>query len=223
MCIRDRSKAIEGLFGTKLTSEAFIATWTTTPWTLPGNKAMSINPNFDYVLIETGFNSSKKSLVVSSKLLEKTLERYEMEKFNSLGQVKGKELEGLKCKHPFFDQESTIISSSHVTEEIGTGFVHTAPAHGLEDYEACRDYDFDNSSLVQADGKFAEEVPYVGGKKISEANQVVIDILKSKNLLMSKNKFRHSFPHCWRHKTPLFFRATPQWLSLIHISEPTRH
>ena len=205
------SEGIESLFGTKLTSEAFIATWTTTPWTLPGNKAMSINPDFDYDLIEIEINSSKKSLVVSSKLLQKTLERYELGKFNSLGQVKGKYLVGLKCKHPFLDQESLIISSSHVTDEIGTGFVHTAPAHGLEDYEACRDYDFDNSSLVQADGKFLEGVPYVGGKKISEANQVVMDTLNSKNLLMSKNKYRHSFPHCWRHKTPLFFRATPQW------------
>ena len=205
------SEGIESLFDTKLTSEAFIATWTTTPWTLPGNKAMSINPDFDYDLIEIEINSSKKSLVVSSKLLQKTLERYELGKFNSLGQVKGKYLVGLKCKHPFLDQESLIISSSHVTDEIGTGFVHTAPAHGLEDYEACRDYDFDNSSLVQADGKFLEGVPYVGGKKISEANQVVMDTLNSKNLLMSKNKYRHSFPHCWRHKTPLFFRATPQW------------
>ena len=205
------SEDIESLFDTKLTSEAFIATWTTTPWTLPGNKAMSINPDFDYDLIEIEINSSKKSLVVSSNLLEKTLERYKLEKFNSLGQVKGKELVGLNCKHPFLAQESLIISSSHVTDEIGTGFVHTAPAHGLEDYEACRDYDFDNSSLVQADGKFLEGVPYVGGKKISEANQVVMDTLNSKNLLMSKNKYRHSFPHCWRHKTPLFFRATPQW------------
>jgi len=205
------SEGIESLFDTKLTSEAFIATWTTTPWTLPGNKAMSINPDFDYDLIEIEINSSKKSLVVSSKLLQKTLERYELGKFNSLGQVKGKYLVGLKCKHPFLDQESLIISSSHVTDEIGTGFVHTAPAHGLEDYEACRDYDFDNSSLVQADGKFLDGVPYVGGKKISEANQVVVDTLNSKNLLMSKNKYRHSFPHCWRHKTPLFFRATPQW------------
>ena len=205
------SEGIESLFDTKLTSEAFIATWTTTPWTLPGNKAMSINPDFDYDLIEIEINSSKKSLVVSSKLLQKTLERYELRKFNSLGQVKGKYLVGLKCKHPFLDQESLIISSSHVTDEIGTGFVHTAPAHGLEDYEACRDYDFDNSSLVQSDGKFLEGVPYVGGKKISEANQVVMDTLNSKNLLMSKNKYRHSFPHCWRHKTPLFFRATPQW------------
>ena len=205
------SEDIESLFDTKLTSEAFIATWTTTPWTLPGNKAMSINPDFDYDLIEIEINSSKKSLVVSSKLLQKTLERYELGKFNSLGQVKGKYLVGLKCKHPFLNQESLIISSSHVTDEIGTGFVHTAPAHGLEDYEACRDYDFDNSSLVQADGKFLEGVPYVGGKKISEANQVVMDTLNSKNLLMSKNKYRHSFPHCWRHKTPLFFRATPQW------------
>ena len=95
---------------------------------------MSINPDFDYDLIEIEINSSKKSLVVSSKLLQKTLERYELVKFNSLGQVKGKYLVGLKCKHPFLDQESLIISSSHVTDEIGTGFVHTAPAHGLEDY-----------------------------------------------------------------------------------------
>ena len=205
------SEALESLFDTKLTSESYIATWTTTPWTLPGNKAMSVNPDFDYDLVEIEIHSSKKSLVVSSKLLEKTLERYEIDKFKSLGQVKGKELEGLKCKHPFLDQESLVISSTHVTDEIGTGFVHTAPAHGLEDYEACRDYDFDNSSLVQADGKFSEDVPFVGGKKITEANQVVMDTLESKNLLMSRNKYRHSFPHCWRHKTPLFFRATPQW------------
>ena len=196
------SEVIESLFGTKLTSEVFIATWTTTPWTLPGNKAMSINPDFDYDLIEIEINSSKKSLVVSSNLLEKTLERYKLEKFNSLGQVKGKELVGLNCKHPFLDQESLIISSSHVTDEIGTGFVHTAPAHGLEDYEACRDYDFDNSSLVQADGKFLEGVPYVGGKKISEANQVVVDTLNSKNLqVLEKDSIGYQCTPCSHHKS----------------------
>ena len=205
------SKLLEKVFNLKINFDCYVASWTTTPWTIPANKAISVNPDLEYELIELEVNKRKLVLVVASSLKEKTLERYEVIKNNSLGKSLGKELEGIVCTHPLLDQESPIILGSHVTDEIGTGLVHTAPAHGLEDYEACKNYNFDSSSLVQADGKFAKDTPFVGGKKLDEANEIVIDELNKMKLLFSKNKFRHSFPHCWRHKTPLFFRATPQW------------
>ena len=205
------AKLLQKVFNIKLSHHSYVATWTTTPWTLPGNKAMSVSSSFDYELIELNSSGQKINVVICSNLLEKTLERYEIKDFTSLGKVNGKDLIGLVCRHPFLDQQSLIIESSHVTDEIGTGFVHTAPAHGLEDYDACKGHDFDTSSLIQADGRFLKGTPFVGEKNIQEANEIVIDVLKSKNLLLSKNKYRHSFPHCWRHKTPLFFRATPQW------------
>ena len=205
------SKLLEKVFNLKINFDCYVASWTTTPWTIPANKAISVNPDLEYELIELEVNKRKLVLVVASSLKEKTLERYEVTNNNSLGKSLGKELEGIVCKHPLLDQESPIILGSHVTDEMGTGLVHTAPAHGLEDYEACKNYNFDSSSLVQADGKFAKDTPFVGGKKLDEANEIVIDELNKMKLLFSKNKFRHSFPHCWRHKTPLFFRATPQW------------
>ena len=104
-----------------------------------------------------------------------------------------------------------MISGDHVTAEMGTGFVHTAPAHGLEDYEACKELEIDLTSPVKADGKFKEDIPYVGGQNIKDANETVIALLEQKGFLLANKKYLHSVSSCWRHKIPLFFRATPQW------------
>ena len=216
------SKAIDFLFPIEsnqlkkvfndITSEnTFIASWTTTPWTIPSNKAICFNSKFKYELIELKSKGKIFNLVICSDLIEDTLERYELENYTKLGSTTGDKLSDLICSHPFLDQKSPLISGDHVTAEMGTGFVHTAPAHGLEDYEACKELEIDLTSPVKADGKFKEDIPYVGGQNIKDANETVIALLEQKGFLLANKKYLHSVSSCWRHKIPLFFRATPQW------------
>ena len=205
------SDQFKNIFGDLKYQECFIASWTTTPWTIPGNKAICFNSKLDYELFELKFKGKIIDVLLCSELVETFFERCEINEYKSLGVVKGDELSGLVSSHPFLKQDSPLVSGEHVTSEMGTGFVHTAPAHGLEDYDACRGMDIDFTSPVRADGTFGEDIEYVGGKNIKEGNEIVIDLLLEKGLLLAQNKYRHSFPNCWRHKTPLFFRATPQW------------
>mgnify|MGYP005691055147 FL=1 len=216
------SKAIDFLFPIEsnqlkevfndITSEnTFIASWTTTPWTIPSNKAICFNSKFKYELVELKSKGKIFNLVICSDLIEDTLERYEIENFVKLGSTTGDKLSDLICSHPFLDQKSPLISGDHVTTEMGTGFVHTAPAHGLEDYEVCKELEIDLTSPVKADGKFNEDIPYVGGQNIKDANETVIALLEQKGFLLANKKYLHSVSTCWRHKIPLFFRATPQW------------
>ncbi|MDA9608833.1 isoleucine--tRNA ligase [SAR86 cluster bacterium] len=205
------SDQFKNIFGDLKYQECFIASWTTTPWTIPGNKAICFNSKLDYELFELKFKGKIIDVLLCSELVETFFERCEIKEYKSLGVVKGDELSGLVSSHPFLKQDSPLVSGEHVTSEMGTGFVHTAPAHGLEDYDACRGMDIDFTSPVRADGTFGEDIEYVGGKNIKEGNEIVIDLLLEKGLLLAQNKYRHSFPNCWRHKTPLFFRATPQW------------
>ena len=205
------SDQFKNIFGDLKYQECFIASWTTTPWTILGNKAICFNSKLDYELFEAKFKGKIIDVLLCSELVEAFFERCEIKEYKSLGVVKGDELSGLISSHPFLKQDAPLVSGEHVTSEMGTGFVHTAPAHGLEDYDACRGMDIDFTSPVRADGTFGEDIEYVGGKNIKEGNEIVIDLLLEKGLLLAQNKFRHSFPNCWRHKTPLFFRATPQW------------
>lgn len=205
------SDQFKNIFGDLKYQECFIASWTTTPWTIPGNKAICFNSKLNYELFEAKFKGKIINVLLCSELVEPFFERCEIKEYKSIGAVKGEKLSGLISSHPFLEQDTPLISGEHVTSEMGTGFVHTAPAHGLEDYDACKGMDIDFTSPVRADGTFGEDIEYVGGKNIKEGNEIVIDLLLEKRLLLAQNKYRHSFPNCWRHKTPLFFRATPQW------------
>ena len=205
------SDQFKNIFGDLKYQECFIASWTTTPWTIPGNKAICFNSKLNYELFEAKFKGKIINVLLCSELVEPFFERCEIKEYKSIGAVKGEKLSGLISSHPFLEQDTPLISGEHVTSEMGTGFVHTAPAHGLEDYDACKGMDIDFTSPVRADGTFGEDIEYVGGKNIKEGNEIVIDLLLEKGLLLAQNKYRHSFPNCWRHKTPLFFRATPQW------------
>lgn len=180
--------------------------WTTTPWTLPANQAVCIHPEFEYSLIST----AQGWLLLASELVDTCLARYQLE-----GQVmatcKGQALEGLPLHHPFADRTVKIICGQHVTLEAGTGLVHTAPAHGLDDYFVGQQYGLPSDSPVKGDGKFREEIPLVGGLFVWKANVVVIDALQADDHLLHVEEIEHSYPHCWRHKTPIIFRATPQW------------
>ncbi len=214
-----KSDQLKDIFKTISSENVFVASWTTTPWTIPSNKAICFNSKFTYELIELKFKGKILNLIICSDLIEATLERYELDKYTKLGKVTGDKLSGLICDHPFLDQKSPLISGDHVTQEMGTGFVHTAPAHGLEDYEACKDLGFDLTSPVKGDGKFRDNISFVGGQTIKEANETVIDLLSEKSLLMANKKYFHSVSTCWRHKIPLFYRATPQWFISMKKSD----
>ena len=162
----------------------------------------------NYALVDVGENH----FLLSEDLLESSLERYGIHDFKKLNKTyKGSELEGIMLGHPFYDKEVPIILGEHVTTEAGTGAVHTAPAHGQDDYIVSLKYNLPVDCPVDGRGVFIESTEGVGGQYIFSANSTIIDLLKSKGTLVKHEPITHSYPHCWRHKTPVIFRATPQW------------
>ncbi|WP_090659526.1 isoleucine--tRNA ligase [Nitrosomonas marina] len=187
--------------------------WTTTPWTLPANQAVCVHPDFDYDLVET----HRGMLILATELKQTCLERYDLEG-KTIGQCKGQALEHLPLQHPFENRRVKIICGKHVTLEAGTGLVHTAPAHGLDDYFVGQQYGLPNESPVEGDGKFIMDKPLVGGLFVWKANDIVIDALQNSHHLLSLKNIEHSYPHCWRHKTPIIFRSTPQWFIGMNLA-----
>ncbi|HKO87688.1 MAG TPA: isoleucine--tRNA ligase [Burkholderiales bacterium] len=183
------------------------AIWTTTPWTLPANQAVSAHPEFEYQLIQT----TKGLLVLATELSAGSLDRYELTERRVLATTVGKKLEGLTLQHPFLDRVVPIVVGEHVTLEAGTGLVHTAPAHGVDDYIVGLGYQLPVDNPVGDDGRFFAKTPLVGGKTVWEANPIIIAELERKGALLKHARLKHSYPHCWRHKTPIIFRATTQW------------
>ncbi len=184
-----------------------VAIWTTTPWTIPANQAVTLHADLDYVLLQ----HEKTVIIIAENLLPKVVEKFDWDKFAVLGTVKGSELENLELQHPLLDKTVPIILGDHVTTDAGTGCVHTAPAHGDDDYRVCNLYNIDPISVVMSNSCFVDDVPYVAGQHVYKANPIVIAALHEKGLLLHQSKLDHSYPHCWRHKQPLIFRATSQW------------
>ncbi|NNM79817.1 MAG: isoleucine--tRNA ligase [Gallionella sp.] len=206
--------ALGQAFGVSLPGDAkvYAVIWTTTPWTLPANQAVSVHPELSYDLVRT----DKGYLVLASELVETCLLRYELAGSNDRGDgtaasCHGNALEHLILQHPFIERSVPIICGEHVTLEAGTGMVHTAPAHGLDDYFVGQQYGLPTDSPVADDGKFVASVPLVGGLFVWKANDVVVTALQESGHLLCLKKIQHSYPHCWRHKTPIIFRSTPQW------------
>jgi isoleucyl-tRNA synthetase len=196
---------------THLRGPAFAVIWTTTPWTLPANEAVSVHPELTYDLIET----EKGALILVRELAEAALKRYELAG-TVVASVTGDKLDQILLKHPFQARDVAIICGKHVTTEAGTGLVHTAPAHGVDDYNVGRQYRLPVNNPVGNDGKFISTVPALStgelaGKSVWEANPLVLAELAVRGRLLFEEKIRHSYPHCWRHKTPLIYRATAQW------------
>nr|MCH9643278.1 isoleucine--tRNA ligase [Gammaproteobacteria bacterium] len=185
--------------------------WTTTPWTLPANQAIAMHPELDYVLVQCKLDGDEVCLVVLKELLDAVMQRYSIENHTVLAESKGASFEHLKCQHPFLDRQVPIILGDHVTTDAGTGNVHTAPAHGADDYTVAQRYQLPVDNPVDSRSCFIDDVPFVGGQHVFKANDIVIETLKEKQALLSVGELQHSYPHCWRHKTPLIFRATPQW------------
>ena len=182
--------------------------WTTTPWTLPANLAVCVNPEFDYAFVQI---EPRHIYLVAEKLVDSLMEKFGIEDYKIIKVVKGRELEEKILAHPFYDRESRIILGEHVTLDAGTGLVHTAPGHGEEDYIVATKYHIPIYSPVDDDGRFLPDVEYFAGMHVFEANPKVIEILKQKDMLVKEEKIVHSYPHCWRCKSPIIFRSTEQW------------
>jgi isoleucyl-tRNA synthetase len=188
-----------------------IVIWTTTPWTLPANQAVALNPELEYALVQAEGAKGHERLLVAEGLLKETMDRWGIERYRVIAYGKGQAFEGLRLQHPFYQREVPVIVGDHVTLDAGTGAVHTAPGHGLEDYMVGLHYDLPVDNPVGGDGRFIEGTPLFEGQHVFTANERVIEVLKAKGVLMSEGRVEHSYPHCWRHKTPIIFRATPQW------------
>ena len=192
----------------KLDKPVSVVIWTTTPWTLPANEAVALNPDLDYALVDLG----DQYFILAEDLLESALGRFGLKAMNKLDKVyKGSDLEGIMLQHPFYDKQVPIILGDHVTTEAGTGAVHTAPAHGQDDYVVGLKYNLPVECPVDGRGVFVESTEGVAGEFIFKANSTIITLLQNKDTLVKHEPITHSYPHCWRHKTPVIFRATPQW------------
>jgi len=183
--------------------------WTTTPWTIPGNQALNMHPDFTYELVQT----ERGSLILAAELRAQALERFGLAG-TVLGACQGAALALVKFRHPFYDRESPVYLGEYVTLDAGTGIVHSAPAYGLEDYDSCKKHGMHNDEIltpVQGDGVFAASLPFFGGMFVWKANPVIIEKLAEVGSLFASAEITHSYMHCWRHKTPIIYRATTQW------------
>jgi len=202
--VSDLTEKYPSLFG----KDIFIAIWTTTPWTIPANLAVALHPDLEYVAVDT---EKYGVLILAEGLLESFLKKVGIEKHTLLERFNARELEGLKARHPIYDRESVIILADYVTLDAGTGCVHTAPGHGQEDYESGLKYNLEIYSPVDARGRFTEDVEFFAGQEVFEANRNVIEKLNELGALLKEETITHSYPHCWRCKKPVIFRATEQW------------
>ncbi|HEX4389386.1 MAG TPA: isoleucine--tRNA ligase [Steroidobacteraceae bacterium] len=200
-----------------------IVIWTTTPWTLPGNQAVALRAEFSYVLAAARRDGEEVRLIVAEELLASCLERYGMSEARTLARAPGGALEGLMLAHPLEPREVPVILGEHVTLDAGTGAVHTAPGHGQEDFAVGQRYGLPVTNPVGNDGRFLPGTPLVAGLRVDEANPVIIAALRERGTLLHEQKLRHSYPHCWRHKTPVIFRATPQWFISMERARLREH
>ena len=207
-------------FGVTIGDDDVVAVpiWTTTPWTLPASVAVTLGPELDYALVEGPARSGQRVLlVIAEALAGGTLARYGVDAMSVLGHAKGSALELVMLRHPFYSREIPIILGDHVSAEEGTGAVHTAPGHGVEDFAVGQKYGlvekYSASELnpVGANGVYLPGTPIFEGQFIWKANDTIIDLLRERGVLLASSKITHSYPHCWRHKTPVAFRTTPQW------------
>ncbi|MFZ5697382.1 MAG: isoleucine--tRNA ligase [Pseudomonadota bacterium] len=191
--------------------EVMVVIWTTTPWTLPANQAVSVHPALDYVLVSGTQNEKRVQIVVAEALKGACLARYGIEDAQVLGHFRGEQLEHLKLQHPFYARQVPMILGEHVTTDAGTGCVHTAPGHGQDDFIVGAKYNLPVDNPVDGNGVFVPGTELFAGQHVNKANEPIIAKLAEMGVLLAHKHIKHSYPHCWRHKTPIIFRATPQW------------
>jgi isoleucyl-tRNA synthetase len=192
--------------------ELNLVIWTTTPWTIPANMAVSLHPELDYVWVSYTRNSGETIVVLLADALhESAMARYGVEDFTIVGRCKGAALENLLLQHPLYSRQVPVILGEHVTTDAGTGAVHTAPAHGQDDFVVGKAYGLEVYNPVAANGTFLPDTELFAGQHVFKANDNVIEALSERGRLLLHKPLEHSYPHCWRHKSPIIFRATPQW------------
>ncbi len=207
--VMDDKGKLKGVVGDL--SKAYFVIWTTTTWTLPGNMAICLNADFEYSVVKV----QDEYYVIASELVENVMKVGQVENYQVVASFKGEELEGIDCKHPFMDRKSVIILGDHVTLEAGTGCVHTAPGHGAEDFEVCQKYKIPVIVPVDDSGYMTKEAGKFSGLFYEKANEPIIEELKAGGYLFASEKIVHQYPHCWRCKEPIIFRATEQWFASI--------
>ena len=194
-----------------------IIIWTTTPWTIPANKALAFNSSIEYVLVQIGNleNFTDKKIVVANNLLDSIIKSCEIKEYKVLETFKGSDFEGTICTHPFknlgYDFDVPMLDARFVTLEQGTGIVHCAPSHGPDDFNLCLKHNIPSKYTVDNSGYYTDEIPYFSKTHVFKADPIVIDKLKEEKKLLKNDKLQHSYPHSWRSKAPLIYRATPQW------------
>ncbi|BDX05693.1 isoleucine--tRNA ligase [Planctobacterium marinum] len=188
-----------------------VVIWTTTPWTLPANQAVCVSPKLEYELVQMEKDGVKQRLLLAADLVKDCMDRFGADSYHALAYCKGAKLENLQLQHPFYDYQVPLILGDHVTTDSGTGCVHTAPGHGVDDFNVGKHYDLKVVNPVGANGVYVEGTDLFAGEHVFKANSHVVDVLTEKGNLLHHHAYEHSYPHCWRHKTPIIFRATPQW------------
>ena len=194
------------------TANTYFIIWTTTTWTLPGNLAIALNPVEDYVLLQA---DNGERYIVASALAEKTMKAGKIEHYEELAHFNGRFFEYMTAQHPFLDRDSLLVVADYVTMDSGTGCVHTAPGFGADDYQTCRRYNMDLIVPVDDRGYQTADAGKFAGMRYDESNKAIFDDLVSTGALFASEEFTHSYPHCWRCKSPIIFRATPQWFCSV--------
>lgn len=193
-----------------------VVIWTTTPWTLPANQAVALSADLEYSLVQLDVGGGDECILLATDMVEDVCKRYGVEGQTILGTCKGKELENLALQHPFIERQVPVVMGDHVTTDAGTGAVHIAPDHGLDDFNVGLKYGIKTLNYVGADGSYAEGTPLVSGQHVYKVEPLILATLESNGALLKQDKLFHSYPHCWRTKTPLIYRATPQWFISMH-------
>jgi len=200
-------------FGTPdITTESVaILVWTTTPWTLPANQAVAFNSSIEYALVRCSWQQTTEYLVIAKDLVPQVVQQCGITEHTIVATAVGKTFEHLLLRHPYLDKEVPVLLGEHVTLEAGTGAVHTAPAHGQDDYTVATHYNLAVVNPVDDQGLFMPDTPLFAGEHVYKVHTHILEVLQQQNTLLHAETISHSYPHCWRHKTPLIFRATPQW------------
>lgn len=196
------------LFSSKLDQPLAIPIWTTTPWTIPANQAVALHPELSYALVK---GHPQFLLLIAETMVDQVMARYGVENHQIINRIDGQQLEYLSLNHPLYPKQVPVILGEHVTTEAGTGAVHTAPGHGVDDFKLGQQYNLEIYNPVDAAGYYLPDTPKFAGQHVWQANDSVTQALKDAGRLLHHETIQHSYPHCWRHKSPTAFRTTPQW------------
>ncbi len=219
--LASQSPKLAAAFGLKAlpVERGFCVIWTTTPWTLPANQALNLHPEFDYALVRTDWQGAPALLLLASERVQACLQSWGLEG-EVVATCKGAALERIEFAHPFYERNSPVYLGDYVTLDTGTGVVHSSPAYGIEDFLSCRRYGMKDDEILQpvlGDGTYSSSLPLFGGEAIWSANPKIVDVIRGRGHLFKVEKYVHSYMHCWRHKTPIIYRASSQWFAGMDV------